>query len=522
MKSILIVDDEIISRLRIRDVLNWNEYGYSIISEASNGKEALQVINSTKVDLVITDISMPVLNGIELMKETKILSPSTKFIVLSSYDDYEFVREALKLGALDYILKLDLNSSIMGDLLNRASIAIELDTKVEGTSPDKNTLAVDIYSRREELRQLIYGKKDLNDSKQLEKVNKCFPITRKGYALLSFDIINQLSGGEKESLLLLIEDIIQDYNTSKCCMTSLNEITIFFSIPTDCGPDKINHISSRLKAVIKDYFNIDIILYISCIKSDIRKINTAYLEIQKVKKLRNINDDSFIIHYNSTSFAWEKRNYKKLYEIIRILPTYQRDNKVSKIKDEIINFKKEMERRPYINKDDLRYFLTELSTSVNWISLNYEDINLFESYPDDVMHIEEISSFDDLIEYIDFLIETATSLCERIEGSYLVRKVKQHIKKEYKNQLYIGDFAEQLDVSNTYLSSLFKKEIGLTIKDYLIKTRIEAAKTMLRDTTLQIQEIARECGFVNEHYFSTLFKQKTHQTPLDYRSSWSK
>ena len=112
MYKVLIVDDEILARAGIKALIDWEKYGFSVIGEASNGQIAFEKIKEMKPDIVITDIKMPVMNGIDLIRATKKISQEISFIVLSAYNDFEYVKEAMKEGAKDYILKIQMEPEI--------------------------------------------------------------------------------------------------------------------------------------------------------------------------------------------------------------------------------------------------------------------------------------------------------------------------------------------------------------------------------------------------------------------------
>ena len=120
MYSVLIVDDEKISRVAFRNMLDWAASGFDLVGTASDGIEALSMIERFEPDIVITDLVMPRMNGIELIKKLKKMEYDGKIIVISNYQEFELVREALKLGAMDYLLKTEIKKEKLSDLLNMA------------------------------------------------------------------------------------------------------------------------------------------------------------------------------------------------------------------------------------------------------------------------------------------------------------------------------------------------------------------------------------------------------------------
>lgn len=127
MYQILIVDDDQNYRYAIRSILNWNILGFAVRDEAINGRQALRKLQENRFDLVITDMSMPLMNGVELIKEAKVLFPDLIFLALSAYDDFEFVKESMKSGAADYILKYEMSEESLTSVI--CSVREKLDKR---------------------------------------------------------------------------------------------------------------------------------------------------------------------------------------------------------------------------------------------------------------------------------------------------------------------------------------------------------------------------------------------------------
>ena len=158
MYKMLLVEDEPIVRLALKSLIDWNNYGFDEVLEASNGNKALEIIKARgDIDIVITDINMPVMNGIELIEESRRLGINTEFLVLSAYDDYTLVRSAFKLGINDYILKTEMEPD---KILKMVMAALEDNKRKKGSKNHS-------VNRNELVRKLIAGdftEKDLENS----------------------------------------------------------------------------------------------------------------------------------------------------------------------------------------------------------------------------------------------------------------------------------------------------------------------------------------------------------------------
>ena len=133
MKTVFIVDDELLSRQSLKTSITWENYGYRLCGESSNGEQALKIISSLHPDVIITDIKMPVMDGLELLRHLKDINEPAKVIVMSCYDEFDYVREAMRLGAIDYLLKHTYEESDLVELLHKLdSIFLKEQTTGEG------------------------------------------------------------------------------------------------------------------------------------------------------------------------------------------------------------------------------------------------------------------------------------------------------------------------------------------------------------------------------------------------------
>jgi two-component system response regulator YesN len=150
---IIIADDEILARVGIKSLIPWREHGYELIGECENGKKAYDMAKELLPDIIVTDIKMPVMNGIELIRALKAENKDIKFIVLSSYDDFEYVKEAMKLGAEDYILKLQMEPEGLLKVLQNVCNKIVQEKNEKRRKNDNMPLMQEKF-----LKDLIFGK----------------------------------------------------------------------------------------------------------------------------------------------------------------------------------------------------------------------------------------------------------------------------------------------------------------------------------------------------------------------------
>ncbi len=173
MFKVVFIDDETLVKLGLRSMLNWEEEGFEIEGDASNGSEGLDLILKTKPDLVITDIIMPEMDGIEMMKKVRENNLAPIFVFLSSYDQFELVKKAMQLGAKDYLLKLKLNSEMLHDMLDTVKNELEKNSEKAGRKQERSVWET------EELRKAFLKKVLIGESALMENDEWQFGIGKK-------------------------------------------------------------------------------------------------------------------------------------------------------------------------------------------------------------------------------------------------------------------------------------------------------------------------------------------------------
>ncbi|MDC7234706.1 MAG: response regulator [Spirochaetales bacterium] len=523
MYSLLIADDEIISRLGISNLLDWEAEGFQLIDSVENGELALEILREQPVDLVLTDVKMPLMTGIELISKARSEGINSQFIVLSSYDDYSFVREALKMGALDYILKLDLNKEHMQSVLQKAREQIEQNSSGDRSQPlDRQTLN---SARRDFLKQLFYGKVSF-DEHLADRLNHLqLSLPHHNFVTLMFRIENLPSTAGEGGIRRVIEEVLEEYEYAYICGTGFNELCILYNLAGKEELDLfkcIERLAKRVIFLMKQYFNQSAVLYISDIKGSIEEIPESYQQVNQAYSYKNVFSSESILFYKEIMERRSDRAPVLLESFVgRFEKAIQKDQpeELNQIFKEILEY---TDTTRYIELGQISSFVFSLT----YVIRQYEEdagiqIKLWENEEEQFNALQSIRGKED---FTTFLTGVRAGLEEALAGrndNHIIRSVKKYLNDHYTEGVVLKDVADYFGLTHTYLSMLFRKETGVTLKDYLIGLKIEKTKELLRKTNLQIAEISKEIGYDNEHYFSRIFKQKTGMTPTAYRNSGS-
>ncbi|WP_394184908.1 response regulator transcription factor [Metabacillus halosaccharovorans] len=458
MIRVLIVDDEKIVRKGMISFMPWEEFGMSVVGEASNGEKALEFLETNKVDLLITDLSMPVMSGIELMGEVSKKFPHIQIVVLTLHQDFGYVQQALRMGAIDYIAKTELEKEQFEDVLSRIiSLMDQKDSLKRNLISDEkieeaNELVV-LYSlnlQRDEAKlepallkrafEADIGIWYWTDILKKEKVSVLEGLSKMDstleYALISFQ---DLKGMDRKSILQLI----RGYQKSG----------LFY----DFDPSQpFQVVQSEDVLVKKDKREA---------KQDLSKMKEKWLSGEWV--------------YDDTVFA------RMCYEL------------------------KSM-RMPPIRLTRFFYSLTDEWNRL-YSKILPEPITI-EDFLSSWFHFEKW--LRDTREIIK-VINTKTPFSDEIHDS--IMKAVTLAQQMIDQPLTAGEIARKVNMSSSYFSQCFKEIVGQTYTDYLREIRIERAKEYLRNSAKTIQWISEKVGYNDEKYFSRLFREHVGVLPSEYR-----
>lgn len=528
MYKVLIVDDEILARAGIKALIDWEKYGFSVIGEASNGQIAFEKIKEMKPDIVITDIKMPVMNGIDLIRATKKISQEISFIVLSAYNDFEYVKEAMKEGAKDYILKIQMEPEDLIRILQNVASDMESEKKNKKDIEklfDRGMIAVEEKS----FRDIIFGK--IRTEEEMKEALSyftnfkadchftCMVVHTQSKGIYDnkidkgvYDIVTFIIDVIKESVIHLDGSIIHHVNNY--------DFVLLLNVEEEGYGFEISQISQNIQNSLKKYLNLKSWIGISLLHSAPESIKKAYEEaFAASRRCVQFLGKSYIYYHellneDNSSQLTEDKNY--MDELIKLEDALYKGS-VKEINAVFKDIKEKVVASSTITKREIEKLYFNLSFIIN--SSQYK-LNISDG------HNPAINTINDIDDFIDMTRELQQVVVNKIKGidqkQQAILDAKKFIQYNYKNPISLTDVADFVGLSPTYFSELFKKEEDINFIDYLIEFRIKKAKHLLRYTDYKIYEVAREVGYENIYYFSRIFKRQTGLSPKQYRQNKSK
>lgn len=491
MYKVLIVDDETIVKIALRSIIDWEKQGFCICGAAANGMEALELIKTLKPHLVITDIKMPVLDGIELIRRINEQKLAVEVVVLSNYDDFECVRSALLLGASDYLLKIKLEEEAVQAILEK--IKAKLDQQQETGEADREwaeqSLPIGSLDADKSLSVCLVavtGQKfnpavirdTLLNSLQSQPGYKLQSLTPAEYLIIHQD---QQVPGSREAFVQTLIKLSKQF----AFFTTVRIAFYYAYQAADLAAAQEMLERGRQLRQFEFYENIplqDIALF-----QPLHYLNfTDYKTFAKT--LYRNKDKSPEINAGMITELVDEAQKRCLYpEILKLF--------FIKVLDYLLYLVKDvpMEVHDYVSdlKDDIR--ISEDRTAL----IEFLTRALAVTFNPQIM--EEQNSANHYKPEVD--------------------RALGFIQENYTGKISLDTISREVNLSAGYLCRSFKAQVGMTITNYINQLRLEHARELLQKKEYSVKEAAYQAGFEDPLYFSRIFKKHYQVTPSEFLKS---
>lgn len=520
MYNAIVVDDETWICKLIRKIVDWERIGFNIVANTGDGLSALKLIEEHEPELVITDIRMPGLDGLGLIKTVREKKIDVEFVIISGYSDFEYARNALIYDAFAYTLKpLDKEEfeKILYSVKDRITEKRRIKKKLESG---------DIVMLEGELRKIIDNiNRNINLKALNDRFNTNFSDGPFYTAIFKQDFFTKERYNDDYQYFL--------YEIKKKYADNFQEIIYFPGKTEDQTVFLIN-----LKKETQDIYNLMKDIIRSFDEKDFSKYFTLTISIGN--RVNSINEIG--VSYESAANALKAR---VILGAGRVIDAKEEAGRIVETKC-IVDIRAKKKLSALLDVFDTENALAEIKTifsdvekksAVNLISYHiasYEIIDLlFEimqkkgiqhksglNRQQAAMFIDGCSSVKEIENYIALLIKEFRDsyLVERHDnGEKLITEIKRFISENYMTNINLDDVAKLVCLSPTYVSEIFKRKTGENFSEHLIDYRIEIAKDMLKDIRYKVVDVSQMVGYTDSKYFSRLFKKKVGVNPTDYR-----
>jgi len=550
MYKLILVDDEHEVREGILKKIQWEKYGFSIVGEAENGREALELAEKTIPDVVITDIKMPFMDGIKLSEELRKRFPLTKVIILTGFDEFEYAQKAIRLNVVEYALKPIAADELVEILLKVKNLIDEERASKEDITALKDYYVKSLPILREKfLTTLVTSKLQYEEIKEKAQ-NYNLDIIGDGFVVsivsldYNFSKITQQKDREKE-LSKAYGEVDEKELVKVSILNMCNEIVIknelgsvFFHedrvvILTVLKQENSEQIISRTMSVLEEirlsaerYLKSTVTIGVGTAISDITDINESYKSAVSALDYRIILGKNRIIWIEDIEpHIGEKIIFDELKE--RALSSGIKVGTTEEIIEIIDNLFKEI---IYIKGTfkDYQIYLMEILTTITKVAKN-SNVDIDDIFGRDYNLFIELYKFNDIQKVKNWIKDISLKLSNYITRDrqdtvkLMVKQAKDYAKEKYSDsEITINKVCDHLHISPTYFSHIFKRDTKTTFINYLTQLRMEAAMELLRTTDKKTFEIAERVGYSEPNYFSYSFKKNFGISPSEYRNNYKK
>lgn len=526
--QLLLVDDEVDVLQVMKRKINWEALGFSMVGTAENGQEALEIAEQTHIDVVLTDIKMPFMDGLTLCRKLKENYRNMKVVIYSGFDDFEFAREAIHLEAEEYLLK-PISAKDLSEVFRKIKESLDQEIAERRNMDRLNEYYQKSLPAMQEqlLTSILEGRitgeraQSLLKTYELDLESPCFA------AAIIRGSQNSRTESPIQLLNLSLMNLAKDYlaDRLRChCVNCLDHIAIVFLLKMQ---DELADVLYHLEQICKisgRMLDMRTTAALGQIVNDVMSIPASFQEARNAMEYRTIIDgDSQVIYINDIeprpqdSVELPEFNYQQILRAVRLGDRDETTRAIHHFIDTL--------RCRAVTPGQYQIACVELLTEFTKVGRAYQ-LDIRNIFGKDRVPWQEIDQFSSLDELEKWLLDICTNLRRTLRherkdsAQRLTEKARAYIDEHYaESDLSADSLCRHLNVSAAYFSTVFKREVGLGFAAYLTKIRLEHAVQLLTSTEDKTYVIAEAVGYMEPNYFSYVFKKEYGISPSKYRAN---
>lgn len=535
--KVFLVEDEMVIRRGIKNSIDWEKEGYIFCGEASDGELAYPMIIKEKPDILITDIRMPFMDGLELCKLVKKELPNIKILILSGYDEFDYAKEAIRLGVTEYLLK-PISSGKLLEALNGVSESIRREKE------DKDLVRKYMEEMRENtehekqkfFEQMIAGNLSMADALETGKKYE-MNLSAGMYNLLLFRFTlgeeNRKSGellGEAEYAIEKLTERLEYVFEFQRGVEGW--AFLLMADNEEQMSERVKELSKDLEEIMKNYSTIAYFGGIGQPVARLRELEESFREAERALAARFTMELNRIISVEDIRMA---QNVDTLDDIE--ITSFGEIEKTRTMLEKFLNNGAEDEIDEFVDvyinelpEENLKSVLMRQYIIMDAYIVMMSFCEKIEGIEGEMQAQSEelknsmktIQTLEEIKNYIRMLLKKIIGVRDTISGrrySDIIEIAKDQIRKTYmSDEISLNTIATEVGMSPSYFSSIFSKEMGKTFVEYLTEIRMDRAKELLMCSSMKTSEIGYEVGYKDPHYFSYIFKKTQNCTPKEFRA----
>ncbi|MCH3918713.1 MAG: response regulator [Spirochaetia bacterium] len=530
--SIVLVDDEVQVRSSIRSTTAWADYGFRIVGEAGNGIEALELIEEKQPDVVITDIRMPYMDGIELIRSIREVLPAAVIIILSGYDEFTYAQTAIRYNVKEYLLKPVSHEDICS-LLQRIHGQIDhefehnhdqdlLQKAYKQALPQlKEKYLVSLLSPVKEVPERILVERGETYGYQVSDKD-CFHVAvieaeRMDNPLMlqaMLHVCREVLGKDGSLLLQMDDQIVLMFNGS-CC----GEEGVFLPLFTKRCMQHCKEVSAYLNRYIPGGVTIGL----SPLCRTLSALGSAYRKALVALNYKAYEKDQHVLYFNDMEQTYHPK--LDLLASERLKDEFLKLLKLGSEEEVVLAVARFFDDKSGLDPEGLQSYVLSLLSSLAELTLDYgTSLSKVSSNRNFFAELSSVTTVGRAKHWFTMLsLDVHRTIKGEREKSHVrfVEDAKRYLLDNYSDPAVgLDKICDWLGVSTSYFSSTFKKETGVPFVQALNEVRLSQAQKLLVDTDLKNYEIAEKVGFSDPNYFSFCFKRNRGLSPTQYRARY--
>ena len=534
MYRVLLVDDEILVRDAIRKRIDWEGLGYELAGDCQNGKEAIEFVKEHPVDVVLTDICMPYVDGMELSHFLHDNYPEILIVIFSGFGEFEYAKKAIQYNVSEYLLKpvtaVEL-SEVLSNMRKKLESARKEEQKIRRlTKVSKEYQKNEQMIRSQAISSLVTCSKDMGECiRNLEGMGIFLDATDYRVAVLSIDLYSELHEQNleqrQESALMafvvynISDEIVSNYDAGIAYQESNNKTGILFKTnrPREFF-GTVKKICGEIQEKVYETMKLEISIAVGPYVKKADELHFSYDRANEALSYRYLLGGNLLLDLESDA---KFENDISLYiELTQLSETVRKNQKREVERILKIIHDKIMESR--VNKSRACLYMQQvIRTLSELVEKVHPDPRRIQEERNQLLgKISEKKTFEKAFDVVECY---ANGACDYLKmensssGKRQAMEAVEYIKENYADpDLNLNGICAHLGISTSHFSSIFKEETGETFMEFLIRIRMEKAKELLEHTSLKNYEIAERVGFADPHYFGISFKKMTGKTPTEY------
>ncbi len=532
MIKLLIVDDEPLVQIGIKSMLRWDELGIEVCGTAMNGKAALEMIRQYRPDIVITDIKMPVMNGLELVKICRDeFGPIPLFIILTSFEEFSLIKEAMSYQAVDYLIKLELDPGSLKSSIEKASERLEELKAKESFRQNQGRPTLLSYHDKFFMR-LLHNLFENRDQFSIQSRDLGLDFSARQYLAChgellscvseSLDPEGQINHSQQINLysssLQMMREILTKYAGCYAIALDKTRFALIFHFPDEQPEmETVLEALNNGRSMIRNYFNVELSAGIGEPVDDPLKISISYQEARQAFNL--CSPDAPFVPFTQTASSSIRDSFNLAVfkeDLTRAFEEFDTDA----LYDTLTVISQLFAANPQKLLQTMDGACSILYLALSLLPEGEEILSgIFSASPDGYRSIYRMK---DVFQIVRWLEQLRDGLCEALKTrrktykDHVILNVQKYILNHIEEHLSLNEIAAVFGLSPNYLSTLFKKTCSMGFSEYITQRKISRAKPLLLEQDLKIYEVADRLGFESAFYFSKVFKKVEGISPREF------